>query len=332
MKRILAALLALTMVMAFAACNSGTSQAPSDTSSPADTTSTDAPSDTPSDTPAEGPYTIYLITMDQMDMHWVAVDEGCKAAVAELGNIDYHWDAPTDGKNDVAQMECINNAVANGADLILLASNGPDTQVATIQEAAGKGVKFIYVDSPANFDAYQTIATNNENAGETAGKEMLKALEAASVTEGKIGIINVNPATASTGQRETGFRKAFEGTAFELLETQYGEGQIAASQDIANNYITQGVVGLFGCNEGSTTGVGNAVAESGGKVIGVGFDKSDAILQHIKDGNLLCTMAQNPYDMGYEGIKSAILVLEGGTPAQPVHDTGVSVIDAAAAA
>ena len=35
------------------------------------------------------------------------------------------------------------------------------------------------------------------------------------------------------------------------METQYGEGDAAKSQSIAENYITQGVVGIFGCNEGS---------------------------------------------------------------------------------
>lgn len=271
-------------------------------------------------------YTVYLITMDQMDMHWLGVDEGCKVAAKEIGGIKYRWDAPLDGKNDMAQMECINNAVANGADLILLASNGPDTQVATIKEAAGRGVKFIYVDSPANFPAYQTLATDNQAAGKTAGLELLKALKAKGLTSGKIGIISVNPATMSTVQRDNGFRSAFQGTAFELAATQFGEGQVALSQNIATNLITQGVVAIYGTNEGSSTGIGNAVAESRSSVIGVGFDKSDAILQHIRDGNLLCAMAQNPYVMGYEGMKSAAVVLKGGTPQQKVFDTGVSVI------
>lgn len=270
--------------------------------------------------------TIYLITMDQMDMHWLGVDEGCKAAVKEIGGIEYRWDAPVDGKNDMAQMECINNAVANGAAMILLASNGPDTQVATIKEAAARGVKFIYVDSPANFPAYQTLATDNQAAGKTAGLELLRTLKAKGVTKGKIGIISVNPATMSTVQRDNGFRSAFEGSGFELMATQFGEGQVALSQNIATNLITQGVVAIYGTNEGTSTGVGNAIAESGSGVLGVGFDKSAAILQHIRDGNLLCAMAQNPYVMGYEGMKTAALVLDGGTPKEKAFDTGVSVI------
>ena len=60
---------------------------------------------------------------------------------------------------------------------------------------------------------------------------------------------------------------------------------------IRDSYITQGVVGIFGCNEGSTTGAGNAIKASGKDgIIGVGFDKSDAILGLIDDGYLLCTI------------------------------------------
>ena len=279
-------------------------------------------------------YTVYLITMDLMDQHWVNVDAGAKKAVEELKaqgvNVNYVWDAPTQGKNDAAQIESINNAYANNAQAILLASNGPDTQVATIKQYQDEGVKFIYVDSPANTDAYQTLATDNKAAGKLAGEEMLKKLTEMGLAEGKIGIVNVNSSTTSTQQREAGFREAFDGTKFEILETQYGEGQVAASQTIAENYITGGVVGIFGCNEGSTTGTGNAIKESGKDVVGVGFDQSDAILQLVSEGALLATMAQNPSVMGYQGVLSAVAVLQGKEIiGDKNYDTGVTVVNKA---
>ena len=146
------------------------------------------------------------------------------------------------------------------------------------------------------------------------------------MTSGKIGIVNVNAATASCVARETGFRSAFEGTGFELLETQYGEGDAAKSQSIAENYITQGVVGIFGCNEGSTNGAGNAVKAAKADVVCVGFDKSDAIMGLIEDGFILATMAQNPDVMGYEGVKAAVAALKGENLGGAVTDTGVSVL------
>ena len=76
-------------------------------------------------------------------------------------------------------------------------------------------MKIVYVDSPANVDAEATFSTDNKAAGKTAGEEMLKALEAAGVTSGSIGIVNVNAATDSCVMREEGFRSAFEGKGYD---------------------------------------------------------------------------------------------------------------------
>ena len=146
MKRIFAALLASAMfATAFTACSGGSS--PASPSAPAE--SAPAASDTApaASTPAASgdAYKIYMISMDQMDQHWVNMDKGCQEAVAELGNVDYKWTAP-DVKDDAKQIECINNAVADGAQAILLAANGPDADVAALKEAEAAGVKIVYVD------------------------------------------------------------------------------------------------------------------------------------------------------------------------------------------
>lgn len=279
---------------------------------------------------ADDEINVILITMDSTDQHWVSVDGGAQKAAEELG-VTYQWMAP-DKKDDAQQIERVNNAIAAGADAIMIAANGPDAVTAALKEAQAEGIKIVYVDSPANLEAEATFSTDNEAAGKTAGEEMLKALEAEGIAEGKIGIVNVNASTDSGLKREAGFRAAFEGTDFELLETQYGEGDAAKSQDIADNYITEGCVGIFGTNEGGTVGVGNAIKGNGGGIIGVGFDKSDAILSLIKDGSLLCAMAQNPDVMGYEGMKAAVAAVNGEEIAETQVDTGVSVLNAEALA
>lgn len=267
---------------------------------------------------------IALITMDSIDQHWVTLNEGAQAKASELG-VTVTFMSPNT-KDDAQQIECVNNAVAGGYNAIMVAANGPDAISSALREAKEAGIKVVYVDSPANVEAEATFSTDNKAAGKTAGEEMIKALQAAGVTEGSIGIVNVNAATDSTVQREAGFREAFEGTAYTLLETQYGEGDAAKSQSIAENYITQGVVGIFGCNEGSTTGTGNAIKASGTAVVGVGFDKSDAILALIQDGYLLATMAQNPDVMGSMGVEACVKVLNGESLGGEVVDTGVSVL------
>ena len=287
-------------------------------------TSTDA--GTADSASAKSDTMIALITMDSIDQHWITLNDGAQKAAGELG-VEVQFMSPNT-KDDAQQIECVNNAVSAGAKAIVVAANGPDAISSALNEASAAGVKIVYVDSPANVAAEATFSTDNAAAGKTAGEEMIKALSDAGVTSGDVGIINVNAATESCVQRETGFRSAFEGTEYTLLETQYGEGDAAKSQSIAENYITQGVVGIFGCNEGSTTGAGNAIKASGNSsIIGVGFDKSDAILGLIEDGHLLCTMAQNPDVMGYEGVKAAVAAINGESLGGAVTDTGVSVIN-----
>ncbi|MDR1744665.1 MAG: substrate-binding domain-containing protein, partial [Planctomycetota bacterium] len=87
-----------------------------------------------------GDIKVYLVTMDQMDQHWTNVDAGCKKAVAEVGGINYTWMAP-DMKDDNKQIEIINNTVAAGADVILLAANGPTSVTSALREADSAGVK-----------------------------------------------------------------------------------------------------------------------------------------------------------------------------------------------
>lgn len=325
MKRFLSVVLATSMVLSLAACgNTSSKTAESETAASA-APAEDTAAASESVASAGKDIKIALITMDSIDQHWVTLNEGAQAE-AEKEGVTVSFMAPNT-KDDAQQIEAVNNAVAGGYQAIIIAANGPDAISSALTDAESQGVKVVYVDSPANVDAEATFSTDNEAAGKTAGEEMIKALEAKGITSGDIGIVNVNAATDSTVKRENGFRSAFEGKKYNLLETQYGEGDAAKSQTIAENYITKGVVGIFGCNEGSTTGIGNAIKASGNSdIVGVGFDKSDAIMGLINDGFLLCTMAQNPDVMGQKGVEAAVKAVNGEELGGTVEDTGVSVI------
>ena len=274
---------------------------------------------------ADGDYKIAVITMDSVDQHWVSLKEGAEEE-AKADDVTVDFMAP-DVKDDAKQIECINNAVAGGYDALMVAANSEDAVSGALQEAIDAGMKLVYVDSPANVEAEATFSTDNKAVGKTAGEEMIKALEDKGVKDGSIGIVNINNSTNTAIQREAGFREAFEGTDYELLETQFCEGDAAKAQTIAENYITEGVVGIYGTNEGASTGVGNAIKASGSdEIIGVGFDKSDTLKGLIEDGYLVCTMAQNPDQMGKLGVQACIKALNGEDLGGEVTDTGVSVL------
>jgi ribose transport system substrate-binding protein len=270
---------------------------------------------------------VYLITMDKMDQYWYSVNQGAED-MAELLGITYQWEAPE--KKDVdEQIEILNRAVDDGADVILLAATDPVRISSAVEDAKARGVKMIYVDSPANEEAMITLATNNFDAGVTAGETMISELGAVGIQSGSIGIIGVNTVTASTINREIGFREAMEADGkFTVLDTVYANGDPVASEELAASLIANNpdLVGLFGTNEGSTVGVGNAIKNNNPKVIGIGFDKSDAILNLVRNESLRAVVAQNPYTMGFLGMAEAAAALKGYDTGPPNLNTGVSII------
>lgn len=309
MKKVLSLMMVMALLaMSMVGCGSPEAEATTDTTAAA---------------PAK---TVYLITMDKMDQHWVNVDAGAKTMAEGLG-LNYKWDAP-DVKDNAKQIEAVNNAVADQADLILLAANDPNAISEAVKNAKAKGVKIIYVDSAANEPAIATLSTNNYQAGALAGETMLEELKAIGKTSGKIGIVGVNTATNSTMDRENGFRSVVEAAGFEILTTEYKDGDAAASQEAAYGFIAGNdeLVGLYGTNEGSTVGVGNAIKASGKEIMGIGFDKSDAIQGLLDDGSLKAAMAQNPFTMGYLGVAQAYAALNDESTGPAVIDTGVAVL------
>lgn len=271
-------------------------------------------------------YTVYLITMDLADSYWKSIDDGCLDAAKELGNITYKWTGP-DSHDDALQSACIDDAVANGANAILVAANSKDGINASLQKASESGCKIVYVDSAASYDCVTALSTDNTIAGKTAGETMIKALQEKGITSGTIGVMGVTVDTASCVARETGFRQAFEGTEFVLADTVFMQDNADNVTNAVKDGLSQNYVGFFGTNEGTTVAIGNAVKEASSESTVVGFDTSDAVLSLVAEGTIYATMQQNPEVMGHDGMTIAIQALEGTyTDTNTTTDTGVTVI------
>lgn len=266
--------------------------------------------DTPAPTTASSSYTVYLITMDLTDSYWKSIDDGCLSAVNEIGNITYKWTGP-DAHDDALQSACIDDAVADGANAILLAANSRDGVNASLEKAASAGCRIVYVDSAASYDCVTALSTDNNVAGKTAAETMIHALQEKGITSGTIGVMGVTADTASCVARENGFREAFEGTDFTLADTVFMLDDAGNVTSAVNAGLAQSYVGFFGTNEGTTVAIGNAIKEAAVESVVVGFDTSDAVLSLVADGTIYATMQQNPQVMGHDGMSIAIQALEG---------------------
>lgn len=334
--KLIAFVLTGALALALAACGGKTDPAGSTAAAPA---SSDAgqPAKTtaakgPDAKPAGDTVRIHLITMDQMDVHWVKLEKAAKAQVEKLKGegkkIEYKWLAP-EKKDNAQQIQMIETAVNDGANVIIISVNDSTACNDALQSALDAGIQIIYVDATATVKASATFATNNFAAGEQAGKEMLKRLKEANVSDGTIGIVSAQAGVQSCIDRVDGFKKAFEGSAYKMGEVQYSDGDAVKAQEQAAALINDGVVAIYGANDGATNGVGNAIKEAnaGGKnILGVGFDNSSSNRALVKEGALLAFMAQNPNIMGESSIKAAVDLMSGQMLEKTEVDTGVSIV------
>lgn len=273
-------------------------------------------------------YKIYLITMDKSDQFWKIMDNGAREMASMIG-ITYEWDAPL--TRDVnKQIQIFNNAVAAGADAIMLAASDPLRISRAVEEAKAKGIKIIYVDAPAFEEAVTTLATDNYTAGKIAGENMFYELEEMGLTYGSIGIIGVTPENRTTVNREMGFRDYFRlFVRYQILETIYTNGDPELAKQATEKHIRDNpdLVGVFSTNEGSTLGMGYALRENDINIIGIGFDITAVIQEMIRDNTIKATLVQNPFTMGYLGMAEAVAALRGFDTGPQLINTGVTVVN-----
>ena len=330
MKKLLAMTLALAMSLSLVACGGGDKGG---SGSNGGGSSAGGGSNGGGSNAGSGePIKITLITMDQMDVHWVKLEKAAKAKVEELKgsgvDIEYNWLAP-EKKDNAQQIQMIETATNDGSDVIIISVNDSTACNDALQAALDKGIKLIYVDATASLDASATFATDNFAAGAQAGEAMKQYLADANLTEGEIGIVSAQAGVQSCIDRVDGFKSAFEGTGFTMSEVQYSDGDAVKAQELTNALIQDGVIAVYGANDGATNGAANAVKEAnaGGKnILCVGFDNSSSNRAHVRDGEMLAFMAQNPNVMGEKSIQAAVDLMQGKALAETQVDTGVSVV------
>jgi ribose transport system substrate-binding protein len=87
------------------------------------------------------------------------------------------------------------------------------------------------------------------------------------------------------------------------------------------------VQGIFTPNESATAGMLLALQDIGkaGKVTFVGFDTSETFTEAMKNKQLHGIVVQNPFNMGYLGVKTMVEHLQGKTVEKRI-DTGVTMV------
>src|SRR5437868_1382474 len=156
-------------------------------------------------------------------------------------------------------------------------------------------------------------------------------LAGARKAEGDVALITSLPGVGSLDQRAKGFKEqiAAKYPGLKLVADKVADGQATTGLNIMTDLITANpnLRGVFASNLIMAQGAGQAISENKAqdKIKLIGFDSDDKLVKFLTDGVIAGLIVQDPFRMGYDGVKTA-LAASKGEPVPARVDTGASLI------
>ena len=278
-------------------------------------------------------FTIAVIPKGTTHEFWKSIHAGSNKAASELTSqgtpVEIIWKGPLREDDREQQIQVVEGFMTQGVNGIVLAPLDNRALVRPVEEAKRASVPTVIIDSGLESDAIVSfVATDNRKGGALAGARMGELLNG----KGKVLMLRYAEGSASTTEREEGFLSELK--KFPNIELISSDQYAGATRDTAKrasenllNRFGDEVQGIFTPNESSTAGMLLALQDinKAGKVSFVGFDASQPFIDAMRVGQLNGIVVQNPFNMGYLGVRTMVDHLLG-KPVEKQIDTGVMMV------
>lgn len=272
---------------------------------------------------------IAVICKGSQHEFWKTVEQGARDAGEEL-DIRITFEAPEDESQIDLQIEMVEQAIENQADAIVLAPLDTERLNSVIEKAVNKGIPVLTFDSDVSTESrVATIGTNNESAGAIAARNAASLMNGV----GRVAIVSHVEGAQTAIERNAGFINEIEekyGSRIEVVGVSYCEGDPELAREQALAFIEKypDLKCIYASNEGCAVGVAAAVQEKNlqNRISVIGFDSSDDEIAYLADGVIDGMVVQNPYNMGYLGVRNINKVLDGEDIEEKI-DTGATYVN-----
>jgi ribose transport system substrate-binding protein len=247
---------------------------------------------------------------------WQSVHAGAAAAGQEF-HAEILWDGPPNETDYSRQLEIFDSMLNRHVNGVVVAAADKTILNASLDRAARENVPVVVFDSAVDSDNFVTfVATNNLEAGQMGARKLGQLLNG----KGSVAMIENAPGSASTMDRERGFKdalgKEFPGIA--IVAEQYSMSDRAKGMAATENILTAhpNLDGVFASSEPSSVGAAQALKSRGlaGKVRFVAFDSSEGLVEDLSGGTIDALVAQDPFKIGFEAVRAVAEKLDGKTP------------------
>lgn len=253
-----------------------------------------------------------IILTNGPDPFWDTCEAGAKAAESDLSLEDdgFIVDFQRGDFTDKKQIDMLKQyALASDVVAVGISVYNPDSRnlVEEMRSLREKGIKVVTIDGDVNLEKYRDaryayLGTDNF----LGGQELGRAAKALSPEGAKFVQFVGNVGAANAIARMDGFVEG-AGEGFEELARRDDGGERPKArknvEDALNQYPEcDMLVGIWAYNTPQAVSV---VRDRGirDQVKVVCFDAAEASIREMEDGNVDVMVVQNPYQMGYEGVR-----------------------------
>lgn len=244
-----------------------------------------------------------------------ASEVGALAAGEELG-INVIYTGPTTG-DAALQVQMIEDLLIDGIDALCIAPNDPDSVSPALQKCLAEDVLCLDWDTTANADdvKYSIQQIDNKAFGELYVEKLVEAM---GTTEGEIAIVT-GYLTAANLNTWIDYSMAYAAEKYPGLKLVTDpvpsdeSAQEAYTQTLALIAAYPNLKGIMGYSTPAPIGVAMAVQEKGlqDQIAVVGSSMPTDSAPYLKDGSLDFGLLWNPADLGKMTVYVAYLTING---------------------
>jgi ribose transport system substrate-binding protein len=260
---------------------------------------------------------------------WKNAEAGIKKAQGELPDYNLELKYPEQATT-AAQQRLMDDLVASGVAAIMVSAVDPKTETEALDRIASQIPLFTTDSDAPKTKRIAYIGSSNTAAGKQAGELALKALPDGGKCMGFVGL----PSADNARERIEGVRETIKGSKVELVDIRADDvDQARAKHNVEDAMTAHPEVTCFiGFYSYNTPRIYEAVKEAGqlGKIKIVGFDEDPVTLGGVKEGSIIGTVVQQPYEWGYQGMKLMAKYVGGDKsviPADPIIIIPTKIID-----
>jgi ribose transport system substrate-binding protein len=242
---------------------------------------------------------------------WLIAQKGCQKADAELPDVDVVFKMAS-GSTTKDQDRYINESLRRDAvDAIAISPIDPVAQKQLLNDTAKKALLITQDSDAPDSDRALYLGADNRAAGRQAGELMKQALPKG----GKIMVFVGKRELENSHDRFEGLKEALEGSKVEVIDLMTDNNDYSKARDNALEAMQKhpdiaGMVGLWSYNGPAILRAVQAENKVG-KIKIVCFDDEKDTLEGIKQGSIFGTVAQQPFEYGYQSVQVMARILKG---------------------